>query len=171
MPPEVVDPTTFSPDILEFIRVLARHDVHYVIVGGEAVVFYGHVRFTGDVDFFYDAGAENAGRLFDALQEFWSGHTPGLAGPEGLRRAGTILQYGLPPNRIDLLNTIDAVPFDTAWTHRLTVRLGTDDDAVDLHYIGLDDLIENKKAANRNKDRDDLRFLVASAEKRRHRTE
>lgn len=123
------------------------------------------------MDFFYDAGAENTGRLFNALQEFWSGHTPGLAGPEGLRRAGTILQYGLPPNRIDLLNTIDAVPFETAWARRLTVRLGSDDQAVDLHSIGLDDLIENKRAANRDKDRADLKFLLPSAAKRGRRAE
>ena len=43
----------FSPDILEFLQLLERHGVRYLIVGGEAVIFYGYPRFTGDIDFFY----------------------------------------------------------------------------------------------------------------------
>ena len=43
---------SFSADTLEFIRLLAKHSVRYVIVGGQAVIFHGYARFTGDVDFF-----------------------------------------------------------------------------------------------------------------------
>lgn len=42
----------FSPDTLEFLRLLALNKVQYVIVGGEAVIYYGYARLTGDVDFF-----------------------------------------------------------------------------------------------------------------------
>ena len=31
-----------------------------MIVGGEAVIFYGHARYTGDVDFFYSDEDKNA---------------------------------------------------------------------------------------------------------------
>jgi hypothetical protein len=34
----------FSPDIQDFIRLLSIHHVRYVIVGGEAVIYYGHAR-------------------------------------------------------------------------------------------------------------------------------
>ena len=42
----------FSLDTQEFIKLLAYHKVKYVIVGGEAVIYYGHARLTGDVGFF-----------------------------------------------------------------------------------------------------------------------
>jgi len=42
----------FSEDIQEFIRPLFKHGVEYVIVGGEAVIYYGYPRLTGDIDFF-----------------------------------------------------------------------------------------------------------------------
>ena len=61
----------FSPDILEFLRLLEKHEVRYVIVGGEAVIFYGYPRFTGDIDFFFARDTENIERLYLCLQDFW----------------------------------------------------------------------------------------------------
>jgi len=40
----------FSRDIQEFVKLLSEHQVKYVIVGGEAVIYYGHARLTGDND-------------------------------------------------------------------------------------------------------------------------
>ena len=62
----------FSPDIQDFIALLYKHQVRYLIVGGEAVIFYGHVRLTGDVDFFFDNDKGNAENLYKALYEFSS---------------------------------------------------------------------------------------------------
>ena len=42
----------FSSDCLEFITLLYKHEVKYVIVGGEKVIYHGHIRLTGDVDLF-----------------------------------------------------------------------------------------------------------------------
>src|SRR5947208_3209794 len=63
-PKQVIEAAHFSPDTLEFIRLLQKYGVRYVIIGGEAVIFHGYARFTGDVDFFYSSDAENADRLF-----------------------------------------------------------------------------------------------------------
>lgn len=49
-----LDATHFSPDTRAFIELLNTHGVRYMIVGGEAVIFHGHARLTGDVDFFFD---------------------------------------------------------------------------------------------------------------------
>jgi len=43
---------SMSPDVQDFIELLAAYDVRYVIVGGEAVIYYGFARVTGDIDFF-----------------------------------------------------------------------------------------------------------------------
>ena len=45
----------FSQDTRDLIRLLAVHKVRYLIVGGMAVIYHGHARLTGDVDFFYES--------------------------------------------------------------------------------------------------------------------
>jgi hypothetical protein len=42
----------FSHDISEFLFLLFNNKVRYLIVGGEAVIYYGHARLTGDIGFF-----------------------------------------------------------------------------------------------------------------------
>ena len=63
MSPEALDGGSFSSDIQEFLRLLSAHEVRAVVVGGEAVIFYGHIRVTGDIDVFFDRAPENAVRL------------------------------------------------------------------------------------------------------------
>ena len=157
MPPETVDGSAFSPDIQEFLWVLHTHEVRFMIVGGEAVVFYGHIRVTGDIDVYYDREHENAVSLFNALEEFWQGEIPELDGASELEKRGVVFQFGVPPNRIDLLNDID---FESSWPRRTSVELESPMGNVPFSYIGLEDLIQNKRASGRPKDEDDLPFLL-----------
>jgi len=46
-------------DLREFIGLLNSLKVEYLVVGGHAVAFHGHPRFTGDIDFFIRASGEN----------------------------------------------------------------------------------------------------------------
>jgi hypothetical protein len=149
----------FSKDIIEFIKLLGKHDVEYVIVGGEAVIYYGYARLTGDVDFFYRTSAENISKLFRALSEFWDDSIPGVEKIEELEEPGVILQFGVPPNRIDLLNRIDGVTFEEVWRNRTKCHLESGDRTVSIFFIGLDELIKNKEAMGRHKDLEDLKYL------------
>ncbi len=40
-----------SKDLREFIELLNSRRVEYIVVGGHAVTFHSHPRFTGDIDF------------------------------------------------------------------------------------------------------------------------
>lgn len=155
-----VDASHFSPDTRTFIELLGAHGVRYLVVGGEAVIFHGHVRLTGDVDFFFSTEEGNVERLFAALEQFWEGEVPGLSAAEELVPAGTVVQFGVPPNRIDLINEIEGVSFDDAWQGRVECRLVTAEGEIPLWYLGLDELIKNKRATGRPKDLDDLDYLT-----------
>jgi hypothetical protein len=149
----------FSPDVADFLRLLVEHDVRYLVVGGEAVIHYGYARLTGDIDVYFDASADNTARLYAALQRFWNGAVPGVADSRELADPGAIFQFGVPPNRIDLLNEIDGVTFDVCWKNRAEAPLPTPGGMVRVLFIGLAELIRNKEASGREKDRDDLRYL------------
>ena len=162
---ETIDPSAFQPDIREFLALLYRHRVRYLVVGGEAVIYYGHARLTGDMDLFYDRSLDNVTVLHATLRDFWGGNVPEVDRADELLQEGLILQFGVPPNRIDLINRVSGVEFADAWPRRTTALL--EDPAGDIHiyYMALDDLIENKRVAGRPKDIEDLRFLRRQRDK------
>jgi hypothetical protein len=103
-------------DLSEFIGLLNSHKVEYVIVGGHAVAFHGHPRFTGDIDFFIRPTAENAERLLRVLDDFGFGSL-GITAAD-LTEPGKVVQLGRPPNRVDILTSISGVDFESAWISR-----------------------------------------------------
>ena len=159
MPQNSIDASIFTGDEREFIALLHKHQARYLIVGGEAVIYYGYARLTGDIDFYFSADDENARRLFAALKEFWKGDVPGLSKHTELMEPGIIIQFGRPPNRIDLLNRIDGVRFEEAWTARREVRLVSETTQIPCWFISLAHLVQNKEASHRPKDLDDLQYL------------
>ena len=163
---QTIEAGSFSPDVLEFFGLLEHHRVRCMIVGGEAVIFYGHIRFTGDIDVFFDRSQSNSQRLFSALQDFWKQEVPGIDSPSKLQNTGAVFQFGLPPNRIDLLNDVDGIDFEGAWPRRTQVHIEHESESISVAYLGLNDLIENKRASGRPKDLDDLPYLIAANNER-----
>ena len=149
----------FSPDALDFIKLLAKYEVRYLIIGGVAVIYHGSTRLTGDIDFLYESTPGNAKKLFLALKEFWRGTIPGIKKEEELIGDDVVVQFGVPPNRIDILTSIVAVEFNNAWENRLVEKITIDDKEYPVYFISLEQLIMNKKTVNRDKDREDLKFL------------
>lgn len=147
-------------DLREFIVLLNSHKVEYLLVGGHAVAFHGHPRFTGDIDFFIRTTPPNVQRVLDVLTAFGFG---GLGISEhDLLEPGHIVQLGQPPNRIDILTSISGVDFDSAWQARVQTTM--DDQPVPL--IGWSELVQNKRAAGRKKDLADLEKLLAVAKRK-----
>lgn len=64
-------------------------------------------------------------------------------------------QFGLEPLRIDFLVHIKGGDFDTVWNNRVIIRHAD----VDIPFISLTDLLQNKRATARGKDLIDLGLL------------
>lgn len=142
-------------DFREFVECCERHDVRYLIIGGYAVGFHGHVRYTKDLDVWVEATSANAENLLAALDEFGFGSV-GLTA-EDFTTAGNVIQLGYPPNRLDLLTQPDGVVFEACWAARQVV----DVDGTTLNVIALDDLVTNKRASGRARDLADIEDLGA----------
>jgi hypothetical protein len=69
------------------------------------------------------------------------------------------LEFGVPPNRIDILTQITAVSFDDAWESRVEGEV----DGLRVPLIGRERLIQNKLAAGRPKDLADVDALRKTA--------
>lgn len=94
--------------------------------------------------------------LYSALAGFWQGDIPGLNSPVELLEDAVVIQFVRPPNRIDLLSSIDGVGFDEAWNARITSEILAVSEGipVPVYILSLDSLIKNKAATARAKDLD-----------------
>lgn len=146
-----------TKDFEELFACFRHRNVKAVVVGGYAVAFHGQPRFTKDIDVFIEPSPENAERLLAALDDFgFSGL--GLAAVD-FSPSGKIVQLGVAPNRVDLLTVLDGVTFDEVWAGRVAGPYGSQ--VVD--YIGLPELIRNKRASGRPQDLLDLAGLDTGA--------
>lgn len=144
---------SLSNDLLEFIRLLNRRRVDYVVVGAWAMSLHGRPRYTGDLDLLVRAEPGNADRLMGGLAEFGFG---GLnLSREDFLKKDYVVQLGTAPNRVDLLTGISGVSFDEAWAARQTGRIGD----IEVPFLSRELLIRNKLATNRPQDRADVEIL------------
>lgn len=56
-----------NPDFKEFIQSLNDSGVRYLVVGGYAVAFHGHPRYTKDLDIWLWLDESNAQKVLQAL--------------------------------------------------------------------------------------------------------
>jgi len=140
-------------DFSEFLRLLNENDVKYLLIGGYAVGYHGYVRATGDMDIWYKRDRENAGLLIKVLKKF--GFDQVSMSVDMFTEPDNIVRMGVPPVRIELINTISGVTFEECYTERITDSLN----GIPINIISLEKLKKNKKAAGRLKDLSDLEHL------------
>ena len=145
-----------SQDFKEFVELLNKNEVEYLIVGGYAVGIHGYPRYTGDLDIWINATRQNARKMVAVLTEFGF-DSFGLT-EEDFTKLGNVIQMGYPPFRIDILTTIDGVRFKDCYKNKIVVL----HDEITLDVIGIEDLRRNKKVSGRLKDIDDLENLKDS---------
>jgi hypothetical protein len=140
-------------DYEELLRLFNKNKVRYCIVGAYAVAFYAKPRYTKDIDILVEPDLENARRIIKSLNEF---------GFRGLRLKETdfslqhkIIQLGYEPIRVDIMNFIEGCNFKEVWKNKKISRYGKQK----VYFIGINELIKNKKAMKRKQDKLDLEIL------------
>lgn len=145
-----------TDDWLDALDALLQEGARFLIVGAHAMALHGVPRATQDLDIWIGASTDNATRAFRAFTKFGAPLEELGVSEADLVRPGTVIQLGLPPNRIDILTSLSGLEdFDRAWRQRMeTVAHGRT-----LPFIARDDLIANKRATGRTKDLADLEAL------------
>jgi len=144
--------------------LIELHDAgaEFVVLGGHAVAYHGHPRATKDLDVLVRASAANAVRVYKALASF--GAPLGLfeVGEADFATYDGVLQIGLPPRRIDILNRADGITFEEA----IDAHESFEVEGRRIPVIGLTALLKNKRAAAREQDLADVRALETIAGRR-----
>jgi predicted nucleotidyltransferase len=143
-------------DFRDLLREFADAGVEFVVVGGHAVAFHGHPRATKDLDVLVRAEPSNAERVYRALAAFGAPLASFEVTAADFASYDGVLQIGLPPRRIDILNRADGISFDEAVASAGAFDL----EGRRIPVIGLQALLTNKRAAGREQDLADVAALV-----------
>jgi len=142
-----------NPHFVEMLRVLRDEGVEHLVIGAHALAAHGYVRATLDIDIWVRPSAENAARIWRALERFRAPLTK--MNPQDFAEPEVLYQIGLPPSRIDIMTSVTGLDFDDAWPRRIVAAFGD----VEAPVLGGDDLRAAKRAAGRLKDLADLEEL------------
>jgi hypothetical protein len=142
-----------NQDFKEFIELLSKNNVEYLVVGGYAVGYHGHPRYTGDIDFWIAISQENAEKVIKCLREF--GFASLSIEVADLIEEDVIIQLGYEPNRIDILTSVTGLNFQECFNQKVIAQF----DDLTVNFIDIRNLKVNKAATGRAKDLGDLENL------------
>ena len=137
------------------LAALLNVGARFLVVGAHALAVHGVPRATGDLDIWIPLDNENTDRVWTALGEFGAPIESLGVSKEDFQTPGTVVQIGLPPRRIDILNELTAADFESAWRSRVEHSVSS----LKVPFIDRGTLLENKRATGRTKDLADVEAL------------
>lgn len=150
------DNTQFSriptvKDLVTLCKNLNQYEVRYVIIGGFAIIRFGYIRATGDIDLLVDDSPDNVVKIREALSYLPDSEAQEIADTDlyqytVVRVSGEIT--------VDLLGRACEVSYDMAKNHIIFDEI----DNVKIPYLKPDVLIKTKMGI-RPKDIQDRNFL------------
>ena len=149
-------------DFGDVLTELSDAGAEFVVLGGHAVAFHGHPRATKDIDILVRAQPDNAKRVYRALAAFGAPLQSFEVSDADFASYDGVLQIGLPPRRIDILNRADGITFDEAISEGASIEL----DGRVIPVIVLAALLKNKRAAGRPQALADVLALEARHHRR-----
>ena len=150
--------TELRPPADEFVRFcecLNRFQVDYVIVGSEAVAFHGAPRYSADFDTFVRATRVNLLRVMAALETFGAADLARTLEPEIWAKSKATVRLGSPPLQVDVLLQLTGASYDQVSAGAVVGDYGP----VPVRFMGLQELLTNKRAVGREKDLADVAAL------------
>jgi hypothetical protein len=147
-----------NSDFKDLLRLFAKHEVRYLVVGGYAAMHYSQPRFTKDLDLWLEPTGPNASRVMRAFREF------GLplidVTPDDFAQESFQYMIGRAPVLFDFLTSLPQMHFAECWEGRTSDHA----ESFPIHYLARSDLITAKTIAGRPQDMADLDELRRSAE-------
>ncbi|MFH1197946.1 MAG: hypothetical protein V1720_19750 [bacterium] len=117
------------------------------------MIFHGYVRYTGDLDVWINNDDENAIKMLEVIADF--GFSSLELKKEDFTTPNSVTQLGYPPDRIDILNSVEELEFFSCFERRKTIKFGS----LEIGFLDLEDLKKNKKSVGRTRDINDLENL------------
>lgn len=142
-----------NSDFKDLLSLLNQFGAKYLVVGGYAVMLYTEPRYTKDLDLAIGMEVVEVEAVRKALEAF--GFPMSDEAAAELAQPNKMISIGRPPSRIDILNHVAGIDFQTAWERRTIIDIG----GVAAAFLSREDLVKSKRAAGRPQDLLDLARL------------
>jgi hypothetical protein len=142
-------------DFRDMLAALVANEVRFIVVGAHALAAHGVPRVTGDLDIWVEPTPDNASRVWRALAAFGAPLATLQISESDFSKPDQVVQFGLPPYRIDMMTSISGVGFEEARPGGLIGTLFE----VPVVFLGREAFIRNKRASGRPRDLADVRSL------------
>ena len=129
------------------LRALLDNKVKFLLVGAYAMGAHGYPRATGDIDIWVEPSVDNSRRVYRSLVTF--GAPLHEIDEATFTKSGIVFQIGVAPRRIDIITAISGVMFDQAYQNCQIIEI----EELPIPILSRSDLIKNKRATGREKDR------------------
>ena len=152
------EPRAPAEEFIRFCECFNRFNVDYVIVGSEAVAFHGAPRYSAAFDTLVRATRVNLFRVIAAIETFGAVDLAQTLEPEIWAKSGATIRLGTPPLQVDVLLHLSGTSYDQVADGAMTGEYGP----LTVRFIGLQELLVNKRAAGREKDLADVKALEST---------
>lgn len=142
-----------EPSLIDILRILSRHQVEFIVVGGMAAVIGGVPIVTRDVDVLRGRSPENVARMLAALDEL---DAVFRLDDRGLRPNGSHLEgpgHLLLKTRFGVLDLLGTVEDATTFESLLPDSRRVDLEDLSILVVSLERLLGIKRQLGRPKDR------------------
>ena len=107
-------PNLFNKDFFDFLILLNKYNVDYLLVGGYAVILHGYGRSTGDMDLWVNQNEENYNRLKEVYIQFGA---PIFSFEEFFSDQFDVWSMGVEPRKIEILTKVSGLNFTESKSH------------------------------------------------------
>ncbi len=145
----------FLEEHIEVLKSLIKEEVDFLLIGGYAVIFYGYLRTTGDLDIWLRPDNENKLKLLAALKNLGFDEEDLIFIENMDFREHQAFSLSIEPQRIDFLNYINQVSFESGLNNGIIAEF----DGLSLPFIHFNDLVLSKINTGRTKDKADIEEL------------
>jgi hypothetical protein len=139
--------------ILKLTEVFDKHNVEYLFIGKGGAIFYGYPGTTQDIDIFPKKSKENGRKLVRALKEL--GFDIDEILQEAIVEGKDFIQIRGGPFPLDIVFAPDGIESFEEAKKRSQLLDGQ------FPCASIDDIIESKRAAKRQRDKEELPRLEA----------
>jgi len=146
----------FDTEILNFWKSLQNNDVRFIMIGGFATNLHGYQRYTGDMDIWLEDTEQNRKSLRKAFLEY------GLGDIALLEQITFVvgwtdfyLNNGLKLDIITNMKGLEEYSFSECYNMASVAEI----EYVQVPFLHINHLIQNKKSVGREKDKLDVIYL------------
>jgi len=146
----------FDSEIINFWKSLQQNNVRFIMIGGFATNLHGYQRYTGDIDIWIEDSKQNRKNLRKAFVEY------GLGDFELLEQIKFVagwtdfyLNNGLKLDIITDMKGLEDYSFDECYNMASIAEI----ENVQIPFLHINHLIQNKKTVGREKDQLDVIYL------------